>query len=61
TLFSDRIEAKDQDFHRRVRQGYLDQAAADPARYLVLDASQKPDEVFDALLAALRHRFSPSP
>lgn len=61
TLFSDRIEAKDQDFHRRVRQGYLDQAAADPARYLILDARHKPDEVFDALLAALRHRFSPSP
>jgi dTMP kinase len=34
----DRIEGQSLDFHRRVRQGFLDLAAADPDHYLVLDA-----------------------
>lgn len=34
----DRIEGEPLDFHRRVRRGFLDLAAADPAHYLVLDA-----------------------
>jgi dTMP kinase len=34
----DRIEARDADFHARVRAGYLDLAARDPARFRVLDA-----------------------
>ncbi len=32
----DRIEAESLDFHRRVRQGFLDLAGADPDRYLVV-------------------------
>lgn len=34
----DRLEAAGLDFHRRVRQGFLDLAEADPSRYLVLPA-----------------------
>ncbi len=45
----DRMEQKGADFHRRVRQGYLDQAAAYPDRYLVVDARPEPDTVFAAL------------
>lgn len=36
----DRLEREADDFHDRVRQGFLDLAARDPDRYLVLDADQ---------------------
>lgn len=49
----DRMEAKGAAFHRRVRQGYLDQAADDPDRYLVIDATREPDAVFTQLLSGL--------
>src|SRR6185503_999261 len=42
----DRMEAKGAEFHRRVRQGYLDQAKHDPARYAVVDASKAEDAVW---------------
>ena len=35
----DRIESEQADFHRRVRQGYLDLARQEPGRWLVLDAT----------------------
>jgi dTMP kinase len=34
----DRIESEPLEFHRRVRQSFLDLAAADPGHYLVIDA-----------------------
>lgn len=58
TLFSDRMERKGEAFQHRVRQGFLDQAAAEPDRYLVIDAAGDPDTVFDALLAGLRERLA---
>ncbi|WP_019587007.1 dTMP kinase [Deinococcus apachensis] len=36
----DRLERADLDFHRRVRQGFLDLAAREPGRFVVLDATQ---------------------
>jgi len=53
SLFADRIEARGEAFHASVRKGYLAQAAADPAHYIVLDASRPPDEVWAALLEKL--------
>jgi dTMP kinase len=35
----DRFESEDLSFHRRVREGYLKMAAAEPDRWLVIDAS----------------------
>ncbi|UCD21829.1 MAG: dTMP kinase, partial [Chloroflexota bacterium] len=35
----DRFEMEDLSFHRRVRDGYLKMAAAEPDRWLVIDAS----------------------
>ena len=35
----DRFEQEDLSFHRRVREGYLKMAAAEPDRWLVIDAS----------------------
>ncbi len=41
----DRIERQDLEFHRRVARGFLDLAAADPGRFVVIDAAAPPDEV----------------
>jgi dTMP kinase len=49
----DRMEMRGAAFHRRVRQGYLDQADRDPAGHLVVDARLAPDRVYDALLGGL--------
>jgi dTMP kinase len=35
----DRFELEDLSFHRRVKEGYLKMAAAEPDRWLVIDAS----------------------
>lgn len=45
----DRLEGETEDFHRRVRQGFLDLAAADPAHYLVLAARDTPKQITAAI------------
>jgi dTMP kinase len=55
----DRIEMKGAAFHRRVRQGYLDQAKLDPQRYVVLDARSEADAVFAEVVATLQRHFGP--
>lgn len=52
----DRMEAKGAAFHRKVRQGYLELARTDPARYAVLDASRDEDAVWTDLVALLKAR-----
>ncbi len=37
-------------FHRRVRQGYLELAAAEPQRWQVIDACRSPEDVYNELL-----------
>lgn len=41
-------------FHRKVREGYLAQAAADAARWLVIDGTLPPNEVADRAWDAVR-------
>ncbi|MBA4248168.1 MAG: dTMP kinase [Microbacterium sp.] len=50
----DRLEAEESAFHERVRAAYLALAAAEPARFLVLDATLP----VDALQASIRDRVS---
>lgn len=45
----DRIEGEPLEFHERVRQGFLDLAAADPDHYLVVDAGGEVGEVSEAI------------
>ena len=40
-----RLDAYDLEYHQRVRQGYLEMAKADPERWKIVDASQKPGVV----------------
>lgn len=42
---SDRFEREDDEFHARVRRGYLDRAAANPGRFRVIDGGQPLAEV----------------
>jgi dTMP kinase len=42
---ADRLEAEPNDFHQRVRAGFLALADAEPHRYLVLDANRPPAEI----------------
>lgn len=49
----DRIESRGREFHRKVRQGYLDLARTDPSRHLVIDASKPADAVWASTLASL--------
>ena len=51
----DRLEAEEIDFHARVRAGYLELAAAEPARFLVLDAR----DPIESIAAAIRARVEP--
>ncbi|MEU9009610.1 dTMP kinase [Streptomyces sp. NPDC048479] len=49
----DRLESEPAEFHQRVRSGFLTLAAADPGRYLVVDAGQDPGSV----TTVVRHRL----
>jgi dTMP kinase len=51
----DRLESAGDDFHRRTREAFLVRAAADPGRWLVLDASRGVDDV----AADVRARVAP--
>ena len=53
----DRIESKGDAFHRRVRQGYLEQAEQDPHRYLVIDATREPDPIYADLIAGISSKI----
>lgn len=46
---ADRLERESWAFHERVRHAYLDIAAADPKRYVVLDATRSVDELAEAV------------
>ena len=53
----DRIEAEPLAFHQRVRQAFLDIAAADPEHYLVLDADDDQDVIHEAIIARVEPWF----
>lgn len=45
----DRLELEDLPFHHRVREGYLRMAAADPDRWLVINATLSKKEIADII------------
>ena len=55
----DRIEQAPLDFHRRLRDGYLELARAEPGRFALVDASAPTDDVEVAVWAAVSARLAP--
>lgn len=51
-----RFEAEEIDFHRNIRQHFLDMAAAEPERYAVISADQDADAVEAAIQKVLQER-----
>ncbi|MFZ5907466.1 MAG: dTMP kinase [Nitrospirota bacterium] len=49
TLKADRLELEDIEFHKRVRNGFLDLAAQEPGRIKLLDASPDRDEISERI------------
>ncbi|WP_439902914.1 dTMP kinase [Microbacterium azadirachtae] len=49
----DRLEAEREEFHQRVREAYLGLAAAEPGRFLVVDAAQDPARIAEAVRARI--------
>lgn len=56
---TDRFESETLEFHRRLRQGFLDIAAREPGRCAVLDASMPPESLAESAWEVLKRRLSP--
>ncbi|MFS8478435.1 MAG: dTMP kinase [Micromonosporaceae bacterium] len=57
----DRLESEEVSFHERVRYAFLDLAAAEPNRYLVLDATRPPEELAGEIRARVEQLLPPLP
>ena len=55
---SDRFESESEAFFERVRTHYLERAAANPARFVVIDAAPGPEAVWERIEAALQARIA---
>ncbi|MEO6989675.1 MAG: dTMP kinase, partial [Aquihabitans sp.] len=55
----DRLEAAGDEFHRLVAEGYREQAAAKPERWVVVDGSGTIEEVATRVDAAITERLGP--
>ncbi len=53
----DKLESRGDDYRRRLRAGYLEEAAADPDRIRVIDATGSQAAVTSAVKAAVTSRF----
>jgi dTMP kinase len=51
---TDRLESESIDFHNRVRQEYLQLAAQDPDRYLVIDARRPVPEIHAQIVSRVQ-------
>jgi dTMP kinase len=58
---ADRIERLGPDFAARVRQGFLAQAAQDPARWLVVDGTLEVSALAAHIVAGVRERLGDAP
>lgn len=53
----DRFERAGDAFHQRVRAGFAEMAAADPERWVVVDAAGNPDSIATTIRAAISERL----
>ncbi len=57
---ADRLDSEEAGFYQRVRNGYLELAAADPDRFAVVDASQELEQVRAAIAVEINRLLSDS-
>jgi dTMP kinase len=55
----DRFEAEGADYHRRLREAFLDLAAEEPRRCLMIDTNQSKEMVAKQIWRAVQRRFKP--
>jgi len=53
----DRFERESAEFHDRVRAGFLEMAAKDPERWVLVDANRSHSDVAAAIRTAVRERL----
>ncbi len=53
----DRFERAGDEFHQRVRSGFAQMAAADPTRWVVIDAAAPPDDIAQQIRSAISERL----
>lgn len=58
---ADRLERLGPTFAQRVRQGFVDQAAADPTGWLVVDGTMEATALTAHIVASVRDRFDDAP
>jgi dTMP kinase len=56
-----RLDAYAVAFHQRVRAGYLELAALEPARWVVIDAARPPEDVQKAIRRAVEEKINTIP
>ena len=56
----DRFEAEALDFHKKLREAYIELAGREPDRCAVIDAAAPPDMVADAIWAVVNARLRPA-
>lgn len=56
-LDKEELDSRRLDFHRKVREGYLQLAGEDPCRWVVIDASREPEEVWRDVLEVVSSRL----
>lgn len=56
-LHKDRLDSEPLEFHQRVRNGFLAEATRDPARWIIIDASNEPETVFEHCWSAVSSRL----
>lgn len=54
----DRYDREDLDFHRRVREAFLELAQADCDRFVILNANMSAPDIVDAAFTAIRKRLN---
>jgi len=54
---ADRLESESMDFHRKVREGFLDLAHEEKERYLIVDGTGSIDEIHSQIISAVKTRF----
>jgi len=54
----DRLEKEDSEFHRRVRNGYLEIARSNPDRFVIVDGTQSIEAIQDEIFMEVKSKLS---